>query len=162
MYEKEKARILNAIGNKIVTIEHIGSTAVPSLGAKPIIDMMAAVRRMPDSIDCIKPLQTLGYEYFFYPEFPERCVFIDGTIGGGRHHLHMTEFMSDFWKEKLLFRDFLRANPDVAQEYYQLKKIWADRHGADREKYEAYTEAKTEFIESVLAKARAESETPNK
>ncbi|MFC2012211.1 GrpB family protein [Chloroflexota bacterium] len=160
MYEKEKTRILNAIGNKIATIEHIGSTAVPGLGAKPIIDMMAAVRRMPDSLYCVNPLQTLGYKYFFCPEFPERCAFIDGTIGGAPHHLHMTEFMSDFWKEKLLFRDVLCAKPDIAQEYYQLKKIWAARYGADRDKYESYTEAKTQFIQSVLTKAQSEIETP--
>ena len=75
MYEEEKARILGAIRHNIVAIEHIGSTAVPGLGAKPIIDIMAAVRRMSDSLECIEPLQTLGYDYYFYPEFPERCFF---------------------------------------------------------------------------------------
>lgn len=156
MYEEEKARILGVIRQKVVAIEHIGSTAVPNLGAKPIIDIMAAVQRMSDSLECIEPLQTLGYEYYFYTEFPERCVFLDGSVGAGPHHLHMTEFMSDFWIEKLLFRDYLRAHPEVAREYLRLKKEWAAKYGADRDKYEAYTEAKTPFIESVLGRARSE------
>ncbi len=67
----------------------------------------------------------------------------------------MTEFESDFWQDKILFRDFLRANPEVAREYGRLKKELAAEHGADREKYEDYTNAKSEFIESVVAKARA-------
>ena len=161
MYEAEKDRILQAIGDKIVAIEHVGSTAVPRLGAKPIIDVMAAVRHMSDSKDCVQPLRELGYEYFFYPEFPERCFFRDGSMGEGPHHLHMTEFMSEFWEEKLLFRDYLRAHGGTAQEYYELKTKWAVEYGQDREKYEAYTEAKTLFIQSVLKKARAERKSQN-
>ena len=156
MYEEEKARILAAIEHKVIAIEHIGSTAVPGLGAKPIIDIMAAVRRMSDSLECIEPLQTLGYEYYYYPEFPDRCVFVDGPMGAGPHHLHMAERASDFWTEKLLFRDYLRAHPEVAKKYYHLKKEWAVKYGADRDKYEVYTEAKTPFIQSALATARAE------
>jgi GrpB-like predicted nucleotidyltransferase (UPF0157 family) len=154
MYEEEKARILDAIGEKVLAIEHIGSTAVPGLGAKPIIDMMAGIRSMSHSMDCIQPLEELGYEYFFYPEFPTRRFFRDGPMGEGPHHLHMTEYLSGFWREKLTFRDFLRTHHEVAQEYHKLKTEWADRFGADRERYEAYTEAKTSFIESVLARAR--------
>jgi len=157
MYEEEKARILGAVGHKIVAIEHIGSTAVPGLGAKPIIDIMAAVHRISDSQECIELLQTLGYKYHYYPEFPDRCVFVDGPMGTGPHHLHMTEHMSDFWIEKLLFRDYLRAHPEVTEEYYHLKKEWATKYGVDRDKYETYTEAKTPFIQSVMARARTES-----
>ena len=156
MYEEEKARVLGAIGHIVVAIEHIGSTAVPGLGAKQIIDMMAAVRRMPDSLECIEPLKKLGYVYFFYPQYPERCVFTYGTFGGGPCHLHMTEFMSGFWKDKISFRDYLRAHADVAQEYYRLKLGWAEKFGADREKYLDYTDAKNEFISMVLEKASAE------
>ena len=154
MYEAEKARILGAAGAKIVAIEHIGSTAVPGLGAKPIIDVLAAVEQMSDSLACIEPLKNLGYEYYFWPEFPERCLFLDGPIGAGPHHLHMTGSMSDFWREKLLFRDFLRAHSEVAEEYYELKKAWAATYGADSDRYEPYTEAKNGFIDSLLRRAR--------
>ena len=156
LYEEEKARILGAIEDKVVAIEHIGSTAVPGLGAKPIIDMLAAVYRMPDSLECIEPLKKLGYDYYFYSKYPERCVFIDGTIGGSPHHLHMTEFMSGFWKNKISFRDYLRAHAAIARKYYRLKLGWAEKYGADRDKYLDYTNAKDEFIHDVLEKARRE------
>jgi GrpB-like predicted nucleotidyltransferase (UPF0157 family) len=153
MYEEEKARILGAIGHIIVAIEHIGSTAVTGLGSKPIIDILAGVRRMPDSLECIEPLKKLGYAYCFYPQYPERCTFIEGTIGGGPHHLHMTEFMSVFWKDKISFRDYLRTHDDVAQEYFRLKTGWAQKYGADRDEYLDYTNAKDEFVAMVLGKA---------
>ena len=156
LYQREKARILDAIGDRTIAIEHIGSTAVPGLAAKPIIDILVAVPSMPDSLDCVAPIKRLGYEYFFYPEFPERCVFMDGSVGQAPHHLHMTVFESDFWVEKLLFRDMLRRHRDLAEEYARLKRRWAAQFGADREKYLAYTEAKSPFIESVLARAAAD------
>lgn len=156
LFEEEKSRILGSVGDKIVAVGHIGSTAVPGLDAKPIIDMLAAVESMSDSLECIEPLSKLGYEYHFWPEYPERCLFLDGSMGAASHHLHMTEFESDFWQDKILFRDFLRAHPEVAREYGQLKKELAAEHGADREKYEDYTAAKSGFIESVLTSARTE------
>lgn len=158
-YEKTAARILGAIGDKVVAVEHIGSTAVPGLGAKPIIDIMVAVGLISDAHKCIIPLRSSGFEYTPYPDFPERLFFRDGPMGEGPHHLHMTEFMSSFWEAKLLFRDFLRGHGDVAQEYFLLKLQLATRYGSDREKYEPYTEAKTSFIESVVARARAEKQS---
>ena len=158
-FEKERARILGAIGDKLLAVEHIGSTAVPGLGAKPIIDIMIAVDVIANGYDYITPLRSLGYDHISYPDFPERLFFRIGQMGEGPHHLHMTEFTSSFWEEKLLFRDFLRAHAEVAQEYVLLKKRLAKSYGADREKYESYTEAKTVFIESVLARARAEKQS---
>ena len=155
-YEKTAARILGAIGDKAVAVEHIGSTAVPGLGAKPIIDIIVAVGVISDAHKCITLLQSIDFEYNPYPDFPERLFFRDGPMGDGPHHLHMTEFMSSFWEEKLLFRDFLRAHAEVAQEYFLLKTQLAEKYGGDREKYEPYTEAKTSFIESALDRARAE------
>ncbi|MCH8987871.1 MAG: GrpB family protein [Chloroflexi bacterium] len=158
-YEKTAARIFGTIGDKVVAVEHIGSTAVPGLGAKPIIDIIVAVGVISDAHKCITPLRSIGYEYTPYPDFPERLFFRDGPMGEGPHHLHVTEFTSSFWEEKLLFRDFLRARAEVAQEYFNLKIQLAARYGADREEYEPYTEAKTSFIESVVARARAEKQS---
>ena len=155
-FDEEALRLLGAIGDKAVALEHIGSTAVPGLGAKPIIDIMFAVGEISDAHDCITPLNILGYEYIPFPDFPERLFFRDGPMGEGPHHLHATKFLSDFWEEKLLFRDYLRTHPVVAQQYYVLKNQLAKKYGADRERYEPYTEAKSSFIESVLAKARAQ------
>jgi GrpB-like predicted nucleotidyltransferase (UPF0157 family) len=152
-YEEEKERILDVIGYVAVAIEHIGSTAVPGLGAKPIIDIMVAVARLADAERCIEPLQEIGYEYV--PEYndliPERRYFHKGPPGARTYHLHMVELTSEFWERHLLFRDSLRVHPEEAQRYDQLKKDLAAKFGSDRD---GYTEAKTSFIESVIAKAR--------
>lgn len=152
-YEEEKERILGAIGDVAVAIEHIGSTAVPGLGAKPIIDIMVAVPVLADAERCTEPLQEIGYEYV--PEYndviPERRYFHKGPPGARTYHLHMVELTSGFWERHLLFRDSLRVHPEEAQRYDQLKKDLAAKFGSDRD---GYTEAKTSFIESVIAKAR--------
>ena len=151
-YQEEKGRILEAIGRVIVAIEHIGSTAVPGLGAKPIIDIMVAVSRLADAEECIEPLQGMGYEYA--PEIevsmPQRRYFDKGPAEA-RIHLHMVELAGESWQRHLLFRDFLRDHPQVAQEYEQLKRELAAEYGSDRA---GYTEAKTSFIRSVEARAR--------
>ncbi len=76
-YEKAAAKIIGAIGDNGLAVEHIGSTAVPGLGAKPIIDIMAAVRVISDAHQCITPLRTIGYGYTPFPDFPERLFFLD-------------------------------------------------------------------------------------
>lgn len=158
LFEEEKSRILEVIGHIVVDIEHTGSTAVPGLGAKPIIDIMVAVTHLSDAEKCIEPLRSIGYEYV--PEYeastPERRYFHKGHPPKEQHyHLHMVDRTSDFWKRHLLFRDYLRSHPEVAQEYCELKKSLAIRYGLDRE---AYTIAKTSFIESIVAKAKAKKE----
>ena len=154
LYEEEKNKILGVIGHKVVEIEHIGSTAVPGLGAKPIIDIMAGVSRLADAEECIEPLQSIGYEYVpeYKVEIPERRYFRKGPVTAHRH-LHMVEVVSEFWKRHLLFRDYLRVHPEVASEYLALKKDLAARYGTERN---SYTEAKTTFIEQVVGRARAE------
>ena len=152
-YQEEKDRIIEAVGHVIVAIEHIGSTSVPGLGAKPIIDIMVAVSHLADAEECIQPLKGIGYEYV--PELevsmPQRRYFDKGSAEA-RIHLHMVELASEFWQRHLLFRDFLRDHPQVAQEYEQLKRELAAGYGSDRV---GYTEAKTSFIRSVEARARA-------
>jgi GrpB-like predicted nucleotidyltransferase (UPF0157 family)/protein associated with RNAse G/E len=156
IYAKERDRILGVVADKVVAIEHVGSTAVLGLGAKPIIDIMIAVRRLSRAEQCIKPLRSIGYEYVpeHEKELPERRYFRKGPHGvRNRHfHLHMVEHNGDFWRQHLLFRDYLRSHPDVAQKYCRLKKELAERHASDSE---AYTRAKASFIESVLEKASA-------
>jgi len=155
IYAKEQDRILNAIGKTVIGIEHIGSTAVPGLGAKPIIDVMVALACLSDAQKCIGPLKGIGYEYV--PEYevmiPERRYFRKGpeSIPNKHFHLHMVQRNGDIWKRQLSFRDYLRSHSDVAQRYCKLKKELAEKHASNRE---AYTEAKTSFIESVLAQAR--------
>jgi GrpB-like predicted nucleotidyltransferase (UPF0157 family) len=131
-------------------IQHVGSTAIPGLGAKPIIDIMVAISELADVEKCIGPLATLGYEFRGEAGIPGRLFFGKGSPR--THNLHRVEGQGDFWRDLILFRDFLRTHPDEASRYYELKRRLAARFGADRE---AYAEGKTGFIESVLARARA-------
>jgi GrpB-like predicted nucleotidyltransferase (UPF0157 family)/predicted RNA-binding protein associated with RNAse of E/G family len=156
IYAREKDLILSVIAAKVVGIEHVGSTAVPGLGAKPIIDVMVGVQKLSDAKDCVEPLKSVGYDYV--PEYektiPERRYFRKGPEGiPNKHfHLHMVERDGDFWKRHLLFRDYLRCHRDVARKYHRLKKDLSQKYRSNRE---GYTEAKTSFIESVVAKALA-------
>lgn len=153
-YEEERARILARIGPHVHRIEHVGSTSVPGLAAKPIIDIMAGLRRLSDAGECIEPLAAIDYEYV--PEYevslPERRYFRKGPPEGRTHHLHMVEAGSDFWNRVILFRNLLRTHPDTAAEYAVLKRDLARRHGRDRD---AYTEGKTAFIEGIMQHAGA-------
>ncbi|HVG35236.1 MAG TPA: GrpB family protein [Pyrinomonadaceae bacterium] len=160
LYAQERELILSLMAQDLAAIEHIGSTAVPGLGAKPIIDIMAAVRSLRDAERCIEPLARIGYEYV--PEFedvmPERRYFRKSAGRTRTHHLHMVELSSDFWRRHLLFRNFLRAHPSTAHQYYCLKKELARKF---RTKREAYTDAKTSFIEDIVKRAQMESGTDN-
>jgi len=156
IYAREKDLILSVIARKLAGIEDVGSTAVPGLGAKPIIDMMVGVRKLSDAKDCVRPLESIGYVYVPEDEkvFPDRRYFRKGPEGVPNKHFHlnMVERGGHFWKRHLLFRDYLRCHKDVAKEYHRVKKDLARGYASNRE---AYTEAKTSFIESVVAKAVA-------
>ena len=154
LYREERAKILAAIGHLIVAVEHIGSTAVVGLGAKPVIDIMVGVNRLSDAQECMEPLGSIGYEYQPQHEatMPERRFFRKGEPPKEQHyHLHVVEKGSEFWKRHLAFRDYLRTHPETSRQYCELKKKLASEYGSDRE---GYTEAKTSFIESIVAKAQ--------
>jgi hypothetical protein len=131
----------------------MGSTAIPGLAAKPIIDLIAAIRDLDDVRAWVEPLQTLGYTYIskYEAEMPERRFFQKHDAEGRRtHHLHIYDLPTFQARPERLFRDYVRAHPEVAQPYAQLKRSLAERLGHDRA---AYTEAKTDFIQSVVARA---------
>jgi GrpB-like predicted nucleotidyltransferase (UPF0157 family) len=140
-------------------IEHFGSTAVPGLAAKPIVDMLVEVTDLQAAQSQAVPLlEAQGYDYFWRPTttpddgLPWYAWFIKRDSTGARtHHLHMVEPAFPHW-ERLLFRDYLIAHPEVAQEYLRLKLDPAAAHPHDRD---AYTIGKTDFIAGVMARARA-------
>ncbi len=146
-FEEERAIIEAAIGPRTVAIEHVGSTAVPGLGAKPVVDIMVGIDSLADAAACIEPLGAAGYTY--YPdheaEMPERRYF-DVQSGTRDAHLHMVEYGGAFWRRHLAFRDYLRAHPEAAAEYDRLKRDLAAHYGSDRD---GYTNAKTEFVQSI-------------
>lgn len=148
VFDLEKRRLLEVF-NDAVMVEHIGSTAVPGLGAKPIIDMMLGAPDLKLIEGRIPALEADGWRYV--PEFekamPERRYFTRLDQPPGKFHLHAVVLGSSFWQRHLAFRDALRTQPALADRYWRIKQRLATRHAKDRA---AYTDAKSEFIRSVL------------
>jgi GrpB-like predicted nucleotidyltransferase (UPF0157 family)/protein associated with RNAse G/E len=150
LYAEEAARIATAIGHWVVQIEHIGSTSVPGLAAKPIIDIGVAVVNFEEATRCIQPLLALGYTYRGEHGIPRRHFFIKNEGALRTHHLHMLEPTNPDWRQHIAFRDYLRQRPDVVGEYATLKQQLAAQFPNDRR---LYTEAKSGFITRSLRKA---------
>jgi GrpB-like predicted nucleotidyltransferase (UPF0157 family) len=127
-------------------IEHVGSTAVVGLCAKPIIDIMVGVRSLSDSEPAKEILGEVGYRYAQY-KTDVMHWFCKPSFAMRTHHLHLIPFESSLWDERLAFRDVLRTNSRVAEEYATLKRELAVGFATDRE---AYTNAKYPFIVRAL------------
>ncbi|SFD83179.1 GrpB protein [Paenibacillus catalpae] len=112
-------------------IEHIGSTSVQGLSAKPIIDIALGVEELAQADAFIEPLMRLGYEYVPKADFPNRRFFRKGEWRNGTHHLHVYEAGSEEWQNQLLFRDYLKAHPHTLSEYDKLKRELALLHPDD-------------------------------
>ncbi len=127
-------KIIAVIGGEISGIEHIGSTAIKGMKAKPImiIDIMVGVQDLQEVPQFVKSLEKIEFEYVPKPEWSDRKFFRKGEWGQGTCHLHICEIDSMEWKEKLWFRDYLRANPQVANEYIAVKKDLAARYIQDK------------------------------
>ena len=155
LFAEEAALLRGALAPDLVLgLEHFGSTAIPGMAAKPIIDILIAVRSIAEARGtAIEPLQRLGYVFWAENPKADRMFFVKGMPPYGvrrTHHVHITEPTAEPWLN-LPFRDYLRAHPDEAQRYERLKRDLAIVYRADRE---AYTEAKTVFVEEILTKAR--------
>jgi GrpB-like predicted nucleotidyltransferase (UPF0157 family) len=156
LFNKEMAEIRAVLPKEIAKnnktrIEHFGSTAIPGLAAKPIVDIMLINDDRAIWPSLIKPCQSLGYVYWAENPRTDRMFFVKGMPPFGKkrsHHLHVCN--SDDARRELLFRDYLIRHPDVAAQYETLKKNLAIRYRCDRE---AYTESKNEFVQSVLLEA---------
>lgn len=154
-FEEEKEKLKEILGNKDVSIEHIGSTSIEGLGAKPILDIAIGVNDLEIVSEFIDPLKQVGYEFVYHKDFPERRFFRKGKWRAGTHHLHFYEFKGEHWNNQILFRNYLRVNPDVLKEYHQLKVDLAEKFRFDRV---SYTTSKAHFIQNVLQKAKKEED----
>lgn len=154
-FEHERAALDEAIGEWVCgRIHHVGSTAVPGLDAKPIIDILAGVHDLDTARACFGPLTDLGYLYA--PYLPEEMHWFCKPHPARRtHHLHLVPVGSQRYRDELAFRDRLRGDPQVAGRYVSLKRELAERHRDDRE---AYTEAKSAFVQAILGSERAQVE----
>ncbi len=157
---REKRHLLACLPSELIRrIEHFGSTAVPGLAAKPVVDMLVEVTSLEATRTYIVPvLESQGYDYFWRPTTgdngpPFYAWFIkrNPTTGNRTHHIHMVEGdYAQHW-DRLLFRDYLIECPEVAREYERLKMRLAADSANDRE---AYTRGKTEFVVEVTERAR--------
>lgn len=148
-FSNEKQRLLAALPGRFIEIEHFGSTAVPGLLAKPVIDILAGLSTLEDADRLIEPLRALRYHYplEFNRTLLEHRWFMRQHHGKRSHHLHLVVYGGERWKRELGFRDILRSDPEVAAQYARLKGQLAGVHLNDRERY---TDAKADFIANAL------------
>jgi GrpB-like predicted nucleotidyltransferase (UPF0157 family) len=159
MFRREAAHLRACLPPELIgRIEHFGSTAVPGLCAKPIIDMLVEVSSLAETKKRIVPILTAqGYDYLWRPTWggdvpPFYAWFIKRDASGHRtHHIHMIEKDFEHW-DRLLFRDYLVAHPETAKAYGELKIRLARQFPVDRT---AYTIGKNQFIAEVMARIRA-------
>lgn len=156
LYEREKARLQDAVGDQVLDIQHVGSTAISGIVAKPILDIAVAVRSFEAAFACVEPVVALGYEYHGENGIPRRHYFVrrDPDSGQTIVHLHMNEIDGLDWENQVLFRDYLLAHPEAAAEYVAVKQALAAQYPRDRD---AYTEGKAAFITRILRLAREEA-----
>jgi len=149
-YEAEVERLEAIAGDSLHEFEHIGSTAIEGMAAKPIIDLLAVADDVDETGELIDLLETNGYEYRPSGDVRDRRFLAKGPRTNRTHYLSLCERESTFYTEKLAFRDYLRTHPDTAAEYEALKRNLAEQYPDDRA---TYTERKDEFIEEVLKRA---------
>jgi GrpB-like predicted nucleotidyltransferase (UPF0157 family) len=156
-FETERIRLADALGPLARRIDHNGSTSVPGLAAKPIIDIQISVDRLQPLHAYAAPLQALGYTHLPHAEDDLVCPFFHRPATWPHtHHIHVVEHGGDEERRTLLFRDYLREHADAKQAYADLKQRLAPQFNAtDPGAREAYAQAKTDFIERMIRLALA-------
>jgi GrpB-like predicted nucleotidyltransferase (UPF0157 family) len=147
LYREEEKRILAAVGRRLILdLQHIGSTAIPGIRAKPILDMMAGVAQLEEALVCKAPLESIGYDFIAHAGIANDHVFGKGVAR--THLLHVVEHRSAEWTNNLCFRDRLRNDPELAKEYERLKEELSRKFSDSRGEYHT---AKSKFISEVIA-----------
>jgi GrpB-like predicted nucleotidyltransferase (UPF0157 family) len=145
-FRRERVRIATAIGERAIAIEHVGSTAIPGIHAKPVLDILVAIADLREANALEPAMQLLGYD------FPGDIGIVGERLFGRgpeilTHLVHVVQACGPKWSEYLRFRDSLRADPDLAVQYDEVKRALARQYPDERAKY---TEAKGKFIQSVV------------
>ena len=146
LYREEEKRISAAIGHLIIDLQHIGSTAIPGIKAKPILDMLAGVAQLERALLCKASLEAIGYDYIALAGIADDHVFGKGVPR--THYLHVVKYGDAKWTNHLGFRDRLRNDPDLAQAYEKLKEELSRKFSDSHAKYH---NAKSKFINEVIA-----------
>ena len=153
-FEREKYELQKILGNLALAIEHVGSTSIPGLCAKPILDVAVAVKNVETLVTLIPILTDAGYDVLDSIEKSGEVLARKGKPECRTHYIHVEVMGSDYWNNHILFRDYLLKHPECVEQYETLKKNIAIQFKDDRKKY---TAAKNEFIQSILALASAEN-----
>jgi GrpB-like predicted nucleotidyltransferase (UPF0157 family) len=154
VFEAERVRLAPVFDGKAVAIEHVGSTSVPDLCAKPIVDILVGLRELELTDDQIAAMEELGYHYMGEHGLPGRLFFRKEPR---THHVHVVEHGGSHWERQLVFRDTLRSDPAERRRYDQFKR----RLAAEGHPREVYAELKTPFIREIEARARARGVRPD-
>ena len=149
-FEKEKRRLQKVLGDLVISIEHVGSTSVPGVSAKPIIDIAIVVKSIKSSDKFTKLLQGLGYQYKQDDNVPGRLFFTKGSENKRTHYIHIIELGGKEWKNLILFRDYLLSHKQAVIAYNKLKNKLAEDYSSDRK---SYTSGKNDLIGSIIKKA---------
>ncbi len=150
LFEKEK-QLLTATLDNTIDIEHVGSTAIPNVPAKPIIDIMIGFSKMRQAKEIYKILSEMGYKDRGEQGVFERRLFVKGAEDNRTHYLHVTKKNSGFWIEHILFRDYLRQHKDARDEYGELKKQLEKEYSDNRKQY---TKEKADYIQKIIIRAK--------
>ena|ERR1051325_3770736 len=155
-FREEKTALEGALGKDAAAIEHVGSTSVAGLAAKPILDIMIGLADFALADRLVPKVVGLGYDYIkeYEAVMPYRRFLVKERLGVRTHQIHIVEFGSEFWRRLLLFRDTLRAKPEVRRDYEALKRRLAEQEWRD---VNEYAEAKTDFIRDVENRARRDN-----
>lgn len=154
-FEEERDRLVTALGPLALAVEHVGSTAVRGLCAKPVIDIAIGVTNLPTGKDCVAPLSALGYEYKGEAGIPGRHFFAKGSPENRTHYIHVEPLNGVLWRNHILFRDYLRRHPDETLAYGKLKRSLAEKFSDNRD---AYALGKNNYIENIIGTASQEYE----
>jgi GrpB-like predicted nucleotidyltransferase (UPF0157 family) len=150
LYREVSRPLAEAFGAYLVEMQHIGSTSVPGLGAKPIIDIAVDLRDYPLPQEVVEAVEKLGYTHRGEYGIAGRHYFKRYCDDGLMVHVHAYSPGNDEWAKHIVFRDYMRAHPEAARKYETLKRDLASRYADQRE---VYTESKTDFVQEILRKA---------
>ena len=152
LFVREKKRLKRALGDLAVDIQHVGSTSIPQMTAKPIIDINVGVTSLKTTKAIIHKLTKLGYHYLPDRGIPDTRLFLaHGSDRMRTFYLHLTTYAGEEWNKQLFFRDYLQRHHATARKYVALKKKLAVKF---KEQRELYTAGKAEFIAGIVKKMK--------
>jgi len=146
-FENEESKLRKVFGNDLIDSQHIGSTAIPGILAKPIVDIGLIVSSFSKVDRYIEKLREIGYELKKDDNRKERLFFTKGPEEKRTHYLHIGEKGSGYIEEMIIFRNYLSKNKDAAEKYSELKEELASKY---EDKREIYTQKKEDFIKKII------------